>query len=200
MPLQSLENVAEGNPHLQHVANTVGRAVSTSLRRFSIAEWCYSAIDRGYFLRNEFDECLAEMRVPAVRSRLCCCRWVPRFACRFLAPRACCWLGLISSRHWSFLLFVPLCCCCCGGAVGAGQVNKLCRAEWAAIRTVMGRPRRLSATFLAEERGKLERYRHDVRLVQQGRVRGVRVCAYMDGGGRRATCCFVVVFVVVFLL
>lgn len=53
----------------------------------------------------------------------------------------------------------------------AVQVGKLCRAEWAAIRTVMGRPRRLSSTFLREERGKLERYRQDVRLVQQGRVR-----------------------------
>ena len=41
--------------------------MSSHLRLFSVAEWCYSAIDRGYFLRNEFEECLAEMRIPAVR-------------------------------------------------------------------------------------------------------------------------------------
>lgn len=34
----------------------------------------------------------------------------------------------------------------------------------------MGRPRRLSTTFLAEERAKLDRYRKDVRLVQQSKV------------------------------
>lgn len=55
------------------------------------------------------------------------------------------------------------------------QVKKLCRPEWAAIRRLMGRPRRLSPHFLLQEREKLYRYREDIRLVQQGRVRGT-VC------------------------
>lgn len=63
------------------------------------------------------------------------------------------------------------------------QVSLLSRTEWTAIRGVMGRPRRLSARFLQEERKKLKRYRDDIRLVQQGKVcasvcvcvRGVRV-------------------------
>ena len=37
------------------------------------------------------------------------------------------------------------------------------------IRSTMGRPRRLSATFLLQERRKLSRYRSDIRLVQQGK-------------------------------
>lgn len=54
---------------MQHRAHTLARCASTRLRLFCVAEWCYSAIDRGYFLRNEFKECLSEMRVPAVRHR-----------------------------------------------------------------------------------------------------------------------------------
>jgi hypothetical protein len=33
----------------------------------------------------------------------------------------------------------------------------------------MGRPRRLSSSFLMQERKKLNRYRADIRLVQQGK-------------------------------
>jgi hypothetical protein len=54
---------------------------------------------------------------------------------------------------------------------GLRQVKKLCRPEWAAVRRLMGRPRRLSPHFLLQEREKLYRYREDIRLVQQGRVR-----------------------------
>jgi hypothetical protein len=97
-------------------ASTVSRLVSSPLRRFIIAEWVYSSLDRGYFLRNEFQECLSEMGLP--------------------------------------------------------HVAMLSRTEWTAIRGVMGRPRRLSARFLQEERKKLKRYRDDIRLVQQGKVGG----------------------------
>lgn len=113
-PRASFPGIPVSAHGLRQSAGTLARAVSSQLRQFTNAEFCYSSIDRGYFLRNEFEECLAEMRIPAV--------------------------------------------------------NKLCRAEWAAIRTVMGRPRRLSTTFLREERAKLDRYRRDVRLVQRGKA------------------------------
>ena len=49
------------------------------------------------------------------------------------------------------------------------QVTRLTRAEWTVVRAVMGRPRRLSTSFLGQERKKLSRYRADIRLVQQGK-------------------------------
>lgn len=48
-------------------ATLLSRLVSTPLRRFIVAEWVYSSIDRGYFLRNEFQECLSEMGLPQVQ-------------------------------------------------------------------------------------------------------------------------------------
>ena len=42
------------------------------------------------------------------------------------------------------------------------------RVEWAIVRSAMGRPRRLSACFLREERQRLERHRRDVRMIQEG--------------------------------
>lgn len=46
----------------------LARAVTHKLRRFVSAEWAYSSIDRGYFLRNEFQECLVEMGLPQVTA------------------------------------------------------------------------------------------------------------------------------------
>lgn len=84
------------------------------MRLFIASEWLYCSIDRGYFLRNEFEECLTDIGVPANMP--------------------------------------------------------LARTEWSAIRSAMGRPRRLSSAFLLQERRKLARYRADVRRVQAGEV------------------------------
>lgn len=104
--------LAYGDPLRRQAASLI-RNVSDSMRLFTLSEFAYSAIDRGYFLRNEFKECLAELRL--------------------------------------------------------GNLPNLTRGEWSAVRSAMGRPRRLSLAFLDEERDKLERYRRDVRLVQQGK-------------------------------
>lgn len=61
-------------------------------------------------------------------------------------------------------------------AAGLGHVRSsgqpLTRTEWGAVRSAMGmgRPRRLSPAFLAQERRRLEAYRSVVRGVQQGRL------------------------------
>jgi DIRP len=44
-----------------------------------------------------------------------------------------------------------------------GHVTHLTRSEWSIIRSAFGRPRRLSLTFLKEERLKLESFREAVR-------------------------------------
>lgn len=46
---------------------------------------------------------------------------------------------------------------------GLGPGVRLTRREWGAVRRALGRPRRLSLTFLREERAKLESYRNIVR-------------------------------------
>ena len=48
----------------------VANVVSVPLKTFAICEWVYSAIDRGFFLRNEFEECMVELGIPQV----CVCR------------------------------------------------------------------------------------------------------------------------------
>ncbi|XP_078438778.1 DNA binding protein isoform X2 [Wolffia australiana] len=47
--------------------------------------------------------------------------------------------------------------------VGLGHIPRLTRVEWGVIRSSLGKPRRLSAQFLREERDKLEEYRESVR-------------------------------------
>lgn len=44
--------------------------------------------------------------------------------------------------------------------------RQLTRAEWSHIRTLMGKPRRCSPAFFAEERAELERRRHKIRVLQ----------------------------------
>ena len=65
-PKITIRGLPSSATSLLDTANTVAQGVSDRLRLFCVAEWCYSAIDRGYFLRNEFEECLAEMRIPSV--------------------------------------------------------------------------------------------------------------------------------------
>lgn len=74
-------------------ATTLSRAVSAKFRRFVICEWLYSAIDRGFFLRNEFQETLVEFAAAEVRHRR---HRSHRRHRRRQRPRCCC------------------CCCCCG--------------------------------------------------------------------------------------
>jgi hypothetical protein len=110
------------------------------VRRWIRSEFLYSGVDRGFFLRNEFVECLADM--------------------------------------------------------GLAHVTKLTRLEWSAVKGRLGRPRVLSKTFLEQERGKLERYRIDMRRVQMSllprasTVDGpfVYLCPKPMSPGQRATC------------
>jgi len=55
---------------------------------------------------------------------------------------------------------------------GLGHVTHLTRIEWSFVRTLIGRPRRLSAAFLAAERAKLAAYRHEVRTLRQLQLTG----------------------------
>jgi hypothetical protein len=110
------------------------------VRRWVRSEFMYAGVDRGFFLRNEFVECLADM--------------------------------------------------------GLAHVTKLTRTEWAAIKGRLGRPRVLSKTFLEQERGKLDRYRVDMRRVQMSllprasTIDGpfVYLCPRPMSSGQRATC------------
>eukprot|EP00462_Mataza_sp_D1_P019110 CAMPEP_0175137710 /NCGR_PEP_ID=MMETSP0087-20121206/9957_1 /TAXON_ID=136419 /ORGANISM="Unknown Unknown, Strain D1" /LENGTH=818 /DNA_ID=CAMNT_0016420557 /DNA_START=55 /DNA_END=2511 /DNA_ORIENTATION=+ len=51
---------------------------------------------------------------------------------------------------------------------GFGQVQQLPRRDWTFVRKIIGRPRRLSRKFFAEERRKLHAFRGGVRAVQAG--------------------------------
>jgi len=52
----------------------------------------------------------------------------------------------------------------CLDALGLGQVRQLRKAEWQYVRSLLGRPRRLSAAFLAQERQRLQEHRTLKRL------------------------------------
>lgn len=47
------------------------------------------------------------------------------------------------------------------------RTRRLTRVEWCKIRRMMGKPRRCSAAFFAEERLELARKRQKIRLLQQ---------------------------------
>ncbi|XP_039604160.1 protein lin-9 homolog isoform X2 [Polypterus senegalus] len=53
------------------------------------------------------------------------------------------------------------------------KTRKLTRVEWGKIRRLMGKPRRCSAAFFAEERSALKQKRHKIRLLQQRKVTDV---------------------------
>jgi hypothetical protein len=50
------------------------------------------------------------------------------------------------------------------------HVCRLKRAEWTAVRAAMGRPRRLSANYLREERKRLARHRENLRRMHLGKL------------------------------
>ncbi|MBN3306038.1 LIN9 protein, partial [Amia calva] len=56
------------------------------------------------------------------------------------------------------------------------KTRKLTRVEWATIRRLMGKPRRCSAAFFAEERSALKQKRQKIRLLQQRKVTDVSHC------------------------
>ena len=47
------------------------------------------------------------------------------------------------------------------------KTRRLTRVEWCKVRRLMGKPRRCSAAFFAEERAELARKRYKIRLLQQ---------------------------------
>nr|XP_006625804.1 PREDICTED: protein lin-9 homolog isoform X1 [Lepisosteus oculatus] len=56
------------------------------------------------------------------------------------------------------------------------KTRKLTRVEWATIRRLMGKPRRCSAAFFAEERSALKQKRQKIRLLQQRKFTDVSHC------------------------
>ncbi|KAL6080152.1 Protein lin-9 [Balamuthia mandrillaris] len=56
----------------------------------------------------------------------------------------------------------------CLDQIGLGAVTKLTRVEWGHVRTVLGKPRRFSDSFLKCERKKLETYRNNLRAARSG--------------------------------
>jgi hypothetical protein len=55
---------------------------------------------------------------------------------------------------------------------GMGHVTHLTRSEWSYVRLLVGKPRRLSAAFLASERAKLESHREHVRHLRRTAISG----------------------------
>ena len=64
---------------------------------------------------------------------------------------------------------IPDISCCFGGVpiVCFEDFRRLTRVEWCKVRRLMGKPRRCSAAFFAEERAELARKRYKIRLLQQ---------------------------------
>lgn len=56
------------------------------------------------------------------------------------------------------------------------KTRKLSRVEWGTIRRLMGKPRRCSSAFFAEERTALRQKRQKIRLLQQYKVTDVSSC------------------------
>uniref|UniRef100_A0A8D0CMN9 Lin-9 DREAM MuvB core complex component n=1 Tax=Scleropages formosus TaxID=113540 RepID=A0A8D0CMN9_SCLFO len=56
------------------------------------------------------------------------------------------------------------------------KTRKLTRVEWATIRRLMGKPRRCSSAFFAEERSALKQKRQKMRLLQQRKLTDVSNC------------------------
>jgi hypothetical protein len=60
------------------------------------------------------------------------------------------------------------------------KTRRLSRVEWCKIRRMMGKPRRCSQAFFAEERLELARKRHKIRLLQQRKQRTEEMSTFKD--------------------
>uniref|UniRef100_A0A8B9RK26 DIRP domain-containing protein n=1 Tax=Astyanax mexicanus TaxID=7994 RepID=A0A8B9RK26_ASTMX len=56
------------------------------------------------------------------------------------------------------------------------KTRKLTRVEWGTIRRLMGKPRRCSSAFFAEERTALKQKRQKMRLLQQRKITDISLC------------------------
>ncbi|KAM9435948.1 protein lin-9 homolog [Clarias gariepinus] len=56
------------------------------------------------------------------------------------------------------------------------RTRKLTRVEWGTIRRLMGKPRRCSSAFFAEERTALKQKRQKMRLLQQRKITDISLC------------------------
>ena len=63
---------------------------------------------------------------------------------------------------------------------GLGHVTHLTRIEWAFVRSLIGKPRRLSAAFLGAQRAQLHEYRTEVRNLRQLQLNGNSATAAME--------------------
>ncbi|XP_041927901.1 protein lin-9 homolog [Alosa sapidissima] len=67
-------------------------------------------------------------------------------------------------------------CLCLKESFPGLKTRKLTRVEWATIRRLMGKPRRCSSGFFAEERSALEQKRQKIRLLQQRKLADLAQC------------------------
>ncbi|XP_063080263.1 protein lin-9 homolog [Engraulis encrasicolus] len=67
-------------------------------------------------------------------------------------------------------------CLCLKESFPALKMQKLTRVEWGTIRRLMGKPRRCSSAFFAEERSALEQKRQKIRLLQQRKLTDTSQC------------------------
>ncbi|XP_063079050.1 protein lin-9 homolog isoform X1 [Engraulis encrasicolus] len=67
-------------------------------------------------------------------------------------------------------------CLCLKDSFPSLKTRKLTRVEWSTIRRLMGKPRRCSSAFFAEERSALKTKRQKMRLLQQRKIADLSVC------------------------
>uniref|UniRef100_A0AAY4B8B3 DIRP domain-containing protein n=1 Tax=Denticeps clupeoides TaxID=299321 RepID=A0AAY4B8B3_9TELE len=67
-------------------------------------------------------------------------------------------------------------CLCLNESFPNLKTRKLTRVEWGTIRRLMGKPRRCSSAFFAEERTALKHKRQKMRLLQQRKLTDVSLC------------------------
>ncbi|KAG5277529.1 hypothetical protein AALO_G00118670 [Alosa alosa] len=67
-------------------------------------------------------------------------------------------------------------CLCLKDSFPHLKTRKLTRVEWSTIRRLMGKPRRCSSAFFAEERTALKTKRQKMRLLQQRKITDLSVC------------------------
>ncbi|KAK3542329.1 hypothetical protein QTP86_022480 [Hemibagrus guttatus] len=67
-------------------------------------------------------------------------------------------------------------CLCLNESFPNLKTRKLTRVEWGTIRRLMGKPRRCSSAFFAEERTALKQKRQKMRLLQQRKITDISLC------------------------